>query len=139
MHSPGVAIFRSGKFRFLYLLAMIQLVGGPIVLLQVTLFSKLVIREAPRLGVVGAVSVAFNSPEFRESLAEAGLPRGDAMKTTKKEGKQKPDSPTTPDFPWMAEPPGYPEHRTLCGVPEHFRIWTPQWPNAPPGPPPRIG
>lgn len=139
MQAPCVAIFRSGKFRLLYLLALVQLVGGPVMLLHVTLFSKLVIREAPRVGVVRAVAFAWDSPEFRESLADAAPPRKDAAKPEKKEGKAKPDSPTTPDFPWMAEPPGDDGDPALCGVPGHSRIWTPQWPNAPPGPPPRIG
>lgn len=139
MHFPEVAFFRSGKFRLLYLLALAQLVGGPVVLLQVTLFSRLVIREAPRVGIAEAVSIAVDSPEFRESLADAELPRKDATKPERKEGKTKPDSPTTPDFPWMVEPPAHSEDPALCGVPEHYRIWTPQWPNAPPGPPPRIG
>ena len=138
MHTPEVAIFRSGKFRFLYLLALAQLVGGPIVLLQVTLFSKLVIREAPRVGVVEAISIAWDSPEFRESIVDAALPGKDAMQPAKKEGKMKPDSPNLPDFPWMAETPGHDDDTALCGVPEHFRIWTPQWPNAPPAPPPRM-
>jgi len=139
MQSLPVAIFRSGRFRFLYLLALAQLVGGPLVLLQVTLFSKLVISEAPRVGIVEAVSVAWDSPEFQESLVATTLPWKNATETGKKEGKAKPDSPALPVFPWMAEPPECDDDPAVCGVPGHFRIWTPQWPHAPPGPPPRIG
>lgn len=139
MQAPPVAIFRSGKLRFLYLLALVQLVGGPLVLLQVTLFSKLVIREVPRVGVIAAVSIALDSPEFRDTLADATLPRKDAMNPEKKERKSKPDSPTAPDFPWMAQRPLCDNDPAVCGVPGHFRIWTPHWPHAPPGPPPRIG
>jgi hypothetical protein len=138
MQLAAVALFRCGKLRFLYLLALAQLVGGPLVLLQVMLFSKLVISEAPRVGVVEAVSIVWDSPEFRESLVAPVQPRKNAMGTLKKEGKAKTDFPTAPVFPWMAESRECDEDLALCGVPGHYRIWTPRWPNAPPGPPPRI-
>ncbi|QTN33233.1 hypothetical protein HZ994_13225 [Akkermansiaceae bacterium] len=133
-----MAIFRSGNFRLLYLLALLQLVGGPIMLLQVSLFSKLVIQEAPRVGLLQAVSFAWDSPEFRDALADASVPWKNAAGTTSKEDKAKPDCPAAHDLPWNADPRPCPDDPAVCGVLGYFRIWTPQWPHAPPGPPPRM-
>gem|GEM_PF-2721276 len=129
-----------GKFRFLYLLALAQLVGGPLVLLHVTLFATLTIREAPRVGIVQAVAEAWASPAFQESITTAALPWKDSMKSEKHDGKVKlkPDFPAVPVFPWNTESPGYANPTAFCGGQYHLRTWTPFWPHAPPGPPPRI-
>lgn len=131
--------FRSGKHRLLYLLALAQLVGGPLVLLNVMLFAKLTIQETPRVGIAQAVAEAWHSPVLQESIA--ALPWKGSLKPEKHDGKlkPKPDFPSPPSFPWIAGPQEDSEHAAVCGVPDHLRTWTPLWPHAPPGPPPRIG
>jgi hypothetical protein len=53
-----MAFLRTGKLRLLYVLALAQLVGGPLVLLQVTLFCKLTVKEVPHMKVAEAAARA---------------------------------------------------------------------------------
>ena len=133
-----MGFFRSGKMRPLYLLALLQLLGGPVVLLRVTVFCKLTVREAPRVGFVEAAAGAFASDEFRE-CASAGLPKRDTPAKDGREGDPKPklEKPQHPPAPWMAERRIFAHDVKGTAIADTARTWTPAWPNAPPGPPPR--
>lgn len=134
----GMGFFRTGIMRPLYLLALLQLLCGPVVLLHVTVFCKLTVREAPHIGFAGAAVEALASDEFRE-CASAGLPKRDTPARDGREGDQKPqlDKPSQPPVPWMAERRIFAHDVKGTAVAETARTWTPAWPNAPPGPPPR--
>jgi hypothetical protein len=133
-----MGFFRSGKLRYLYLLALAQLVGGPLVLLHVTVFCKLTVREAPRVGFVEAAAGAFASDEFR-ACASAGLPKREtpAKESPESDPKPKLEKPSQPPAPWMAERRIFAHDVKGTAIAETARTWTPAWPNAPPGPPPR--
>lgn len=133
-----MGFFRSGKLRYLYLLALAQLVGGPLVLLHVTVFCKLTVREAPRVGFVEAAAVALDSDEFR-ACASAGLPKREtpAKESPESDPKPKLEKPSQPPAPWMAERRIFAHDVKGAAIAETARTWTPAWPNAPPGPPPR--
>jgi hypothetical protein len=73
--------FRTGKWRFLYLLALAQLVGGPLVLLQFTVFCKMALHETPRVGVAKAAVGVWNLDDFRAVLATAEHPRATGKKS----------------------------------------------------------
>ena len=134
----AMGFFRSGKMRPLYLLALAQLVGGPLVLLHVTVFCKLTLREAPRVGFADAAVEALVSDEFRE-CAIAGLPKRDTPAKDSREGDPKPklEKPHHPPAPWMAERKIFADDVKGTAIADTARTWTPAWPNAPPGPPPR--
>lgn len=124
----------------LYLLALIQLVGGPLVLLQVTLFCKLTLREAPALGIADSVVKAWKSDAFQQALI-TGHPR------TKDNQSPLPshDPPTklekakSPPMLWKPDAPLITAACVRWTMITRERIWTPAWPQAPPGPPPRLG
>lgn len=132
-----MSLFRCRKLRFLYLLALLQLVGGPLVLLHVTVFCQLTVSEAPRIGVARAVVAAISSPEFR---AVADLPGEKEARKDGHDGSPKPDGGKTKQ-PVL---PG--ENFSLALFPANVphelfsreRHWTPQWAHAPPAPPPRV-
>ncbi len=133
--------FRTGKFRFLYLLALIQLVGGPLVLFQVTLFCKLTLHEAPRMGMAKAVVHAWVSDDFQAVLADANIAKVDDLKTTPsgKGPKVKFEKTKEPVIPWMAVRMDLAALAVQRNKVDRERFWTPAWPQAPPGPPPRVG
>lgn len=132
-----MGIFRSKKLRYLYLLALIQLVGGPLVLLHVTVFCKLTLNEAPNIGIAAAVVESWQSEDFQTVLAEDFSPgkqsrkEGEKPSSKKDLEKQTPTSWDTPKSPLAA-------HSQSQTVTERIVTWTPRWPNAPPGPPPRL-
>lgn len=128
--------------KLLYALALFQLVAGPLVIFQVSLLCKLTVREVPRQGIGPAFQKAWHSEDF-----QAGLSEGKTM--ARKDDKKSP-SPTSdpkatagkakmPATDWrlarfLAPPPlGF----VRCS--DWSRRWTPIWPQAPPGPPPRVG
>lgn len=133
--------FRTGKMRWLYLLALAQLVGGPLVLLQVTVFCKLTLHEAPRLGVAKAAVNAWHSDDFQAVLAAADVARKSDSKAPAPTDKSKVklEKSKLPVVPWMVAPVSLAASSSHCPIVDHARIWTPAWPQAPPGPPPRIG
>lgn len=134
--------FRGGKLRFLYLLALLQLVGGPLVLLQVTVFCKLVAREAPAAGIAKATERAWNSAEFDAALAATKPAVGhDGKKSSvPDEGPHSKTPPSKQVFsPWMERRWNVLAVAAACRVAEREKNWTPVWPQAPPGPPPRLG
>lgn len=133
--------FRTGKMRWLYLLALVQLVGGPLVLLQVTVFCKLTLHEAPHLGVAKAVVSAWHSDDFQAVLVAADVVRKpDSKAPAPIEGsKSKLEKAKLPVVPWMVASVELLCLSSHCRIVDHARVWTPAWPQAPPGPPPRIG
>ncbi len=131
-----MSFFRWRKLRFLYLLALVQLVGGPLVLLQVTVFCKLTLNETPRIGMAKAAIEAWKSEGFQSALTERSLPE----KNGRKEGDgKKPEKAKQMPLPWNF-PAGSPDvlRNGSQSVAENEVTWTPLWPNAPPGPPPRL-
>ncbi len=132
---------RAGKMRWLYLLALAQLVGGPLVLLQVTVFTKLTLHEAPRMGVAKAAVHAWHSDDFQAVLTAADVVRKDHSKSPAPTDGSTPkvEKAKMPVVPWMGAPVSLAALSRHCPIVDHARIWTPAWPQAPPGPPPRIG
>lgn len=132
---------RTGKLRFLYWLALAQLVGGPLVLLQVTVFCKLTLHEVPRVGMAQAAVQAWQSDDFQAVLATAEATRSGETKSPLPADGQKPklEESKLPVIPWEAAPLALSALSTHCKIADCARTWTPAWPQAPPGPPPRIG
>ncbi|MFD2258085.1 hypothetical protein ACFSSA_15495 [Luteolibacter algae] len=132
--------FRSKKLRFLYLLALAQLLGGPIVLLHITLFSKMVLTEAPDVGFANAIQEAWLSEAFQHSFTKATLAAPDKFSTTSEQKKSlhKKDVRKDPFTSWFFATNLFPPFSVECLTANHIRTWTPAWPNAPPGPPPRM-
>lgn len=130
-----MSLIRFRKLRFLYLLALLQLVGGPLVLLHVTVFCKLTLDESPRLGTAKAAVAAWKSEGFQKALVVDVLPEKPASKegdgAKPKMAKQVPPTLNFPIVPSTTD--------SACdSVAERIVTWTPRWPNAPPGPPPRF-
>lgn len=132
---------RTGKLRFLYWLALAQLVGGPLVLLQVTVFCKLALHEAPQMGVATAAVRAWQSDEFQAVLAEAGPARKGEHRSwpPADDPNLKFEKSKLPAIPWEPAPLHLTNLSRHCKIVDCVRTWTPAWPQAPPGPPPRLG
>jgi hypothetical protein len=112
---------------------------GNRVLVTVLTFCEITVRETPTQGLTEALSSAWHSPEVQALIQNAtGVPVDDSnaplpVDSSRQEGKkmtwcvwQKPairgwTSPieSKAAFAWL-------------------RVWTPAWPQAPPGPPPRV-
>ncbi|MCB1208563.1 MAG: hypothetical protein KDK97_04505 [Verrucomicrobiales bacterium] len=123
--------------RWLYLLALFQLVGGPLVLMQVMVFCKITAREAPVRGVMKAVAIALESPEFQAQCVASNELRADQPGRTvppkKVDGGKK-----IHGIGWRAQP--FPMALWSANL-----TWQPledvclsAWPQAPPAPPPRL-
>lgn len=136
-----MGFFRSGKLRWLYVLALAQLVGGPLVLLQVTVFCKLALHEAPRAGMAKAAVRAWQSDDFQAALftAEVVKPGGKKSEPAPDGPKLKLEKAKMPVVPWETSPLVLTEISVRCEIADRARVWTPAWPQAPPGPPPRVG
>lgn len=128
----------TGKLKLLYVLALFQLLAGPLILLQVASICEFTVKEASHHGIAVAVEKAW-SGEHLEMLAE--MPEHHADKTRSPHPTSDPKGKIlkekSPELPWLAATiriAKIPRH-VLC--PEWARMWTPAWPQAPPGPPPR--
>lgn len=131
---------RTGKLRFLYWLALAQLVGGPLVLLQVTVFCKLALHETPRVGVATAAMRAWQSEDFQAVLAAADAVRPGEKNSPPPAGpKLKLEKAKLPITPWEPTSLALADVSRHCKIVDLARTWTPTWPQAPPGPPPRVG
>ena len=125
--------------RHLVLLALFQLVAGPLMLLQVTVFCSLTARETPQQGVAKAVVKAWHSDAFQSLLALS-----DEGRVEKDHGSLPPDSgkflgakAKLNMVVWQLPPVEF-YRPCVDGVWDpHLRAWTPSWPQAPPGTPPR--
>jgi hypothetical protein len=128
------------KPSMLYLLALLQLVGGPLILLQVTLFCKLTVRDAPQIGIAAAVSHVWNSDEFQEAFdRNVAVYNQEQSPHPLKDQKTKADKSKFPFVIGKTQPPLITVSCIRWKAIACERIWTPTWPQAPPGPPPRVG
>ena len=125
--------------RHLYLLALFQLVGGPLVILSVVFFSRLVAKYSADDGVVVGVTQAWQSPEWqkitRALIATTpgpikASPEGHAEKVKEPGGKVFWQIWTEVDARWSQRPP---EAAPSVPLPTLLSAW----PDAPPLPPPR--
>ncbi len=132
---------RRLKLRSLYLLALFQLVAGPLVLFQVSVLSKMVVREAPSHGITKAVTLAWNSSEFQSALSETDLP--DLVKSKQTTPTSDPKATLVkvkmPCIDWQDARLVWVNASTPVPRTDGARTWTPAWPQPPPGPPPRVG
>jgi hypothetical protein len=129
------------KMRLLYLLALAQLVGGPLVLLQLTVLCKLTLHETPRMGLAQAATNAWHSDEFQSVLAAGTSAAAGESKNLPqpRDPKADPEKAKPPMLPWE---PGSLARLLSTGEAEpeiRGKFWTPGWPHAPPAPPPRMG
>jgi len=127
------------QFRHLFLLALFQLVAGPLVLLQVSVFCSLTVREAPRQGLAVAAVKAWHHPTFQSLLAASNtsgleldkrLPAGN-------DGNTAPAKVKLHFLAWLPLPALCQSPVKLTDWTDPASHWTPAWPQAPPGPPPR--
>jgi hypothetical protein len=67
------------NLRWLYLLALFQLVAGPLVLVTALTFCEITVREVPTQGLTEALSSAWHSPEVQALIQNAtGVPVDDS-------------------------------------------------------------
>lgn len=139
-----MARFRS-QFRHLYLLALFQLVGGPLVILPLVMVCKVTLTQTAQHGVVEGLRQAPLTKEWQRASVvllhgEAALPDSHEKNGVPgtpekfKEGKVKLDLAV-----WMTAAIPQPESAAI-GRP--CWRWLPSastWAHAPPGPPPRVG
>ena len=124
--------------RSLYLLALFQLVAGPLVLVAVLTFCKTVVHEVPEQGVVKAVSFAWQSDAV-QSLVDTACDQQAGDSTAK--GPVKKMNPDTGKFiaiAWDAVAPHIKNSLEVTPPNGWMTSWTPAWPQAPPGTPPRV-
>jgi hypothetical protein len=129
---------RARKLRLLYVLALAQLVGGPLVLLQLTFFCKLTLQEAPRVGMARAAVQAWHSDDFQTALWACVSTAPEEKKSPARDPQPDPEKAKLPVIPWAAGNLALfvPPDDSELGLRSKF--WTPAWPHAPPGPPPRV-
>jgi hypothetical protein len=133
---PGIA--KGKNLKLLYLLALFQLVAGPLVLLQVTVLCKLTIREIPHEDTRTAFRKAWMSDEFQSILADArSLQKNEKSPSPTSDPHGK--SVKTPVIAWTEVPVliACPIERVPCS--DWARTWASNLAQAPPAPPPRIG
>lgn len=128
--------------KLLYVLALFQLIAGPLVIFQVTLLCRLTLSEAGERSWGAAFSEALNGDEFHALVRNA--------KTSTKANPSSP-APSPPDVKgkaldlkatvrvWTVFGMTPPPCAGLVPHGDRSRPWTPVWPQAPPGPPPRVG
>jgi hypothetical protein len=125
--------------RSLYLLALFQLVAGPLVLVTVMTFCKMVVHETPTQGVVKAMTSAWHSDEV-QSLVDVACDR----QARDEQGPVPSKKQTTEHgkfiaIAWDVVPQAV-KLSLQASCPEDWTsTWTPAWPQAPPGTPPRVG
>ncbi|RBP44317.1 hypothetical protein DES53_104136 [Roseimicrobium gellanilyticum] len=135
--------FLRSKFRHLYLLALFQLVGGPLVLVPMLMMSKAVVRETAQHGVVKGFHEAMVSLEWEEAreMVRNGVVPEWSSSSTKAPGKKekaKDGKPKLDFVTWTT-----PALMELEGILVRRAAWEWQpmassWANAPPSPPPRV-
>ncbi len=126
------------KIRWLYLLASFQLVAGPLVLVTVTTFCKITVRETPSLGVVKAMSVALHSDEVTMLVNAASDAQRDDSQSSLPVKKTKSVEKKITAVAWQPLVIVWAEAAPVSAPVSEHR-WTPAWPQPPPGPPPRVG
>ena len=137
MHHGHVQFPRISA-RSLYLLALFQLVAGPLVLVAVLTFCKVLVHEAPSQGVVKAVTSAWHSDAV-QSLIDTTCDQPTTDSPAK--GPVKKMNTDTGKFIAIAWDLAAPHlNHLLKATPPHDWVatWTPASPEAPPGTPPRV-
>lgn len=123
--------------RWLLLLALFQLVAGPLVLLQVMVFCQVAAEKAPEQGIVKAATEAWQSAEFQRTLDVASAVHTSRSEVPTPEKTFQPEQ--TKLFGTLWEPMTglvRVSADTVAGT-LMKRSWTPVGLQAPPGPPPR--
>ena len=127
---------RSLNRRTLYLLALFQLVAGPAVLMGVLVLGKLTVKEAPKHGVAEAFAKAWQSHEFQALLQSNDVPAHPDSKIPLP--KPEPTKAKLHVISWSTAPALIPTRTNSSASYAWLDAWTPTWPQAPPGPPPRV-
>ncbi len=124
--------------RWLILLALFQLVAGPLVLLQVMVFCQVTAEKAPEQGLVKAATEAFHSAEFQRTLDIAAGVQAKSSDSTAPEKSVQTEG--TKLFGTLWEPMGGVVRIAAVILPgtAFKRSWTPVGLLAPPGQPPRV-
>ena len=144
LHSPlrsftfaGVnSLPKPTRRQWLYLLALSQLVGGPLVLMQVMVFCRVTAREAPSQGLVKAVSVAWHSEEFQAQIIASNDQRTHQADSTFPPKKTVGNSKIQGIVSTALRAPSIVQSATMKWA-SWKTLWTSAWPQAPPCPPPR--
>lgn len=127
------------SIRHLYLLALFQLVGGPLVILAVVFFSRMVVHQAAEHGLTVGVVKASQSEEWQQvASALSGAACGHTS-TGQKDTVPLSKDPGGKLLGLMWEgvtlPPDHPSAGEM--PPPWVRTLSSAWPHAPPLPPPR--
>ena len=136
----GMTLLGGKKMKLLYVLALFQLVAGPLMLMQVTVFCKMVVKESPRQGVAAAFEKSWSSEEFQAVLASPDpLKKGDAQSPQPAPEQKLKVEKKMPLMAWQAVVflKVLPSARIAWVMPERLQYGV--WPQAPPAPPPRVG
>lgn len=122
--------------RSLYLLALFQLVTGPLVLLTVLTFCKVTVQHLPADGLAVSLSKALQSDELQALFSETtDAPQN---KSDKSKPKVKLDTAKLMLIAWSV-PPAFEVSNEVILWPMKAETWVSAWAQAPPGPPPRVG
>ena len=125
------------KNRWLYLLALFQLVAGPLMLVGVTTLCKITVQEMPTHGFAKAVRKAWVSQEVQALVCAAADECGGGNTAPIPVKKCHSELNKIICEPWSAVRLFYPQ---LAHLSPHSTepVWTPACPSAPPGTPPRL-
>ncbi len=131
--------FSRLQVRHLCLLVLLQLVIGPLVLTQVSLFCTLTVREIPQQGVAKAVVKAWNNERFQTLLTASDNLRLEDSSATSNGTSTKVKSPVLKLSLALWEPQAALPALDAETVhwPRYSGAWTPSDPPVPPGIPPR--
>lgn len=127
------------SIRHLYLLALFQLVGGPLVIVAVVFFSRMVVHQAAEHGLTVGVVKASQSAEWQKvASALSGATYGH-VPSGKKDPVPVVKDPGGKLLGLMWEGVTLPKEPPVpCDGPHLWvRTLTSAWPHAPPLPPPR--
>jgi len=143
---PGVGSVVAGmelpggkKMRLLYVLALFQLVAGPLVLMQVAVLCRLTMQEVPSYGVAAGFQKAWHSAEFSAALDHPALVKKSDSKMPLPDLKGKLMKEKMPLLAWQPVFFVKAAAFTRVACADWSRGWPPTWQQAPPGPPPRVG
>jgi hypothetical protein len=123
--------------RWLYLLALFQLVAGPLVLVTVMTFCKVTVREAPSQGLVKAMSAALQSDEVQALVQVTSNAQTEDSKSSLPVKKFKAGEKKFIGIAWESMPTVMVDATKTSSSSAWLKTWSPAWPQAPPGTPPR--
>jgi hypothetical protein len=128
--------------RLLYILALLQLVGGPLVIVQTFLVGKVATQAVVEHGWSDGAALVLASPEF-DALCQAieiVVKPGEPQPMDRKAPEGKAAFGKSPWLPWENSlQRGFFVSSEECQVklPPWQNRWLGTWCHAPPGPPPR--